>query len=60
MVTSFKAKKNPIKLYAQTNGLSCTDWILFNSDECKIRYDVGVVVSFGQMIPENVINLFPL
>lgn len=62
MVTLFKAKGNPVRMYAEQNReLECRDWLTFLSDSGnKIKYDLGIVVSFGHLIPENVINLFPL
>lgn len=60
VVTSFKAKANPIKQFAERNSIECYDWQSFVSNGTKIKYDLGVVVSFGHLIPEHVINLFPL
>lgn len=59
-MTSFKAKGNPVKVYAENHGLSCFDWPLPNFDGVNIKYDLGIVVSFGHLIPENTINMFPL
>lgn len=61
-MTSFKAKGNPIKKYTEQNRqLDCCDWHSFLSDSTtKIKYDLGVVVSFGHLIPAYIINLFPL
>lgn len=60
MITSFKAKGNPVKQYAEQNSIECRDWPSLISDGAKIKYDLGVVVSFGHLIPESIINMFPL
>lgn len=47
----------PVRSYSQENMLHTYDWPLPAID--VNRYDVGVVVSFGHLIPKRVINLFP-
>lgn len=61
MVTSFKAKNNPIKQYAECNQLNVNDWpdVKINPQLCR-QFDLGLVVSFGHMIPEGIINSFSL
>lgn len=58
-VTSFKSKSNPIKKFAAENGLECYRWPI-STDVIKHSYDLGVVVSFGHLIPEEIIKAFPL
>lgn len=59
MVTSFRGKGNPVKKYASKQGMECIDWATLKSEIDTIKYDLGVVVSFGHLIPEKVINAFP-
>jgi len=42
--------------YAHDAGLLVHEWPFH---ACSGIYDVGVVVSFGQLIPKRVIDLFP-
>lgn len=58
VVTSFKSSSNPVKKYANAEKLDCFDWPI-SDDVCK-AYDLGVVVSFGHLIPESIISSFPL
>lgn len=60
VITSFKAKGNPIRSYAKRNNIDCYDWISFQTDGAKHSYDLGIVVSFGHLIPEHIIKMFPL
>lgn len=62
IVTSFKARNNPVKVYAYKNQLECHDWIDFKRDSSVIcrDYDLGLVVSFGHLIPESIIRGFRL
>lgn len=61
VVTSFKATNNPIKEFAEKTRLPTHDWKEFSKDGnyqlCK-EFDIGLVVSFGHLIPENIINSF--
>ncbi|KAG5672377.1 hypothetical protein PVAND_002509 [Polypedilum vanderplanki] len=59
VVTSFKSKKNPIKDFANEQKLPVHDWESLKND-LKIfsEFDIGLVVSFGHLIPENIINNF--
>ncbi|XP_055524586.1 methionyl-tRNA formyltransferase, mitochondrial [Wyeomyia smithii] len=59
VVTSFKAKKNPLKQYAQAEGLRLHDWPLRYSN-VQQDFDLGIVVSFGHLIPEALISAFRL
>lgn len=51
-------KINPIRKFAERENLKIYDWPYKVPD--KHEYDLGVVVSFGHLIPENIIKLFPL
>ncbi|XP_038549389.1 methionyl-tRNA formyltransferase, mitochondrial isoform X2 [Micropterus salmoides] len=46
----------PVKRFAQQNHLPVHSWPPDNVDG---RFDVGVVVSFGCLLPERLINKFP-
>lgn len=49
-----------MKKYAENNGIICQDWLTLNINNDQFKYDLGVVVSFGYLLPENLINMFPL
>lgn len=60
-MTTFKgSNKNPVLKYAKNNHFKCMDWAIFKNENNSIKYDLGVVVSFGHLIPENLINQFRL
>ncbi|XP_055586578.1 methionyl-tRNA formyltransferase, mitochondrial [Uranotaenia lowii] len=59
VVTSFKAKKNPLKEYTKQERLALHDWPLRRTDLSRY-FDLGVVVSFGHLIPEPLISAFRL
>lgn len=46
----------PVKRFAQQNRLPVHSW---PPDDVEGRFDVGVVVSFGCLLPERLINKFP-
>lgn len=46
----------PVKRFAQQHHLPVHNWPPNNVDG---QFDVGVVVSFGCLIPEKIINKFP-
>ncbi|XP_069543685.1 methionyl-tRNA formyltransferase, mitochondrial [Brachyistius frenatus] len=46
----------PVKKFAQRNRLPLHSW---PPDDVDGRFDVGVVVSFGCLLPERLINKFP-
>lgn len=56
IVTTIKKQANPIQNFATENKLILHKWP--HTVPCN-KYNVGVVVSFGHLIPENVINAFP-
>lgn len=58
MVTSFKSPANCIRLYAEQQKIPLYKWPIA-ADECR-TYNLGVVVSFGHMIPAHIIRAFPL
>ncbi|XP_058443696.1 methionyl-tRNA formyltransferase, mitochondrial [Malaya genurostris] len=60
VVTSFKAKRNPLKQYAEAENLPLHDWPMENPATIAKNFDLGVVVSFGHLIPENLISSFRL
>lgn len=57
VVTSLKTKKNPVRDFAVETELSTFSWPChaFPGD-----FDVGLVSSFGHLLPECVIESFPL
>lgn len=58
VVTSFKSPANCVRQYAEQNKLRLYKWPIVPED-C-LPYDLGVVVSFGHMIPSQIIKAFPL
>lgn len=59
VVTSFKAKRNPLRLYSESERLPLHDWPL-RRPAVGEDFDLGVVVSFGHLIPELLISTFRL
>lgn len=57
VATSMKTKANVVQRYAERNLMKIHNW---PPKIQKYEFDLGIVVSFGQLIPENVISLFPL
>lgn len=55
-----RGDSNPIRKYAKMNQLDYHKWPISAQTIKDHNYDVGVVVSFGHMISEDVINSFPL
>ncbi|XP_035787604.1 methionyl-tRNA formyltransferase, mitochondrial-like [Anopheles albimanus] len=55
VVTSFKAAKNPVKQFSVMEGIPVSDWQTYRPNE---NFDLGVVVSFGHLIQEEIINSF--
>ena len=57
VVTARKKKENAVIKYARKKGIVINEWPL----EINVsQFHIGIVVSFGHMIPLNVINAFPL
>ncbi|XP_046550411.1 methionyl-tRNA formyltransferase, mitochondrial-like isoform X1 [Haliotis rubra] len=48
--------QNSVKTYAETVGVSIRDWPIPDLTGC---YDVGVLASFGYLVPGKVIRMFP-
>ncbi|KAG8227370.1 hypothetical protein J437_LFUL000378 [Ladona fulva] len=57
VVSSAKIKKSVISQYCDSNGLQMLHWPIKRQLE---GYDIGVVASFGHLIPEDIIKSFPL
>uniref|UniRef100_A0A182QKK2 Methionyl-tRNA formyltransferase, mitochondrial n=1 Tax=Anopheles farauti TaxID=69004 RepID=A0A182QKK2_9DIPT len=57
VVTSFKAAKNPVKHYSRSEGIKLHDWP-YRAGKTVGMFNLGVVVSFGHLIPESLINSF--
>lgn len=58
VVTSWKAKKNAVQIYAEQQELFVHKYPIDESI-CS-KFDIGVVVSFGHLIPNSTITNFPL
>lgn len=56
VVTTTKGKSNPVRKYAKEHKLLIHSWPVTVPE---YEYDVGLV-SFGHLIPESIINKFPL
>ncbi|XP_018570371.1 methionyl-tRNA formyltransferase, mitochondrial [Anoplophora glabripennis] len=57
VVTTTKGKANPVRKYADEHKLLIHSWPVTVPEYV---FDVGLVVSFGHLIPESVISKFPL
>lgn len=59
VVTTSKGNGVNVRCFAKEEKLDLYDWPV---DKTKLdgAYDIGVVVSFGRLIPEEIINCFPL
>jgi len=57
VVTSFKSPANCVRSYAELQKLPLYRWPI-TAEQCA-SYELGVVVSFGHMIPSHIINVFP-
>ncbi|XP_065367876.1 methionyl-tRNA formyltransferase, mitochondrial [Calliphora vicina] len=58
VVTSFKSPANCVRQYAEQQKLRLYKWPIV-AEDCR-AYDLGVVVSFGHLIPTQIIKAFPL
>ncbi|KAK4881527.1 hypothetical protein RN001_004846 [Aquatica leii] len=58
VVTAQKVKISPVMKYAAKENLVIHSWPV-NPSECK-RFHIGIVVSFGYLIPENIIQSFSM
>lgn len=52
-------KHNPVYEFTQKENLNLYEWPL-KDHEFIDRYDVGVIVSFGYLIPKKIIDALPL
>ncbi|EZA61911.1 Methionyl-tRNA formyltransferase, mitochondrial [Ooceraea biroi] len=57
VVSVYKEKKNAVVRYAEEKGIIVNRWPLERTLE---DFHIGIVVSFGHLIPSNIINSFPL
>lgn len=59
VVTSSKTRKNLVKAFADENEIKVHSYeeMKHNPEMCS-EFDLGVVVSFGHLIPESMINSF--
>ena len=55
-VVTLAHKKNPVREFAENNHIEVQEW----PPKLVDPFDIGIVVSFGKLIPEEVINYFPL
>lgn len=55
VVTTIKEKPNPVQQFATEQCLPLHNWPV---NIPKNQYHIGLVVSFGHLIPEQVINKF--
>lgn len=59
VVTSFKSRHNPVRKYATENKIILHNWEDVKKDSrICCNFDFGLVVSFGHLIPENMIESF--
>ncbi|XP_073820420.1 methionyl-tRNA formyltransferase, mitochondrial [Musca autumnalis] len=58
VVTSFKSPANCVRVYAEQQKLPLHKWPI-TPEHCQ-PFDLGVVVSFGHLIPTHIIEAFPL
>ncbi|KAL1462773.1 hypothetical protein WDU94_014581 [Cyamophila willieti] len=59
VVSSEKGKHSPVIKFAKDENLVLHHWPI-GTDLLKDNYDIGIVVSFGHLIPSKIINAFPL
>ncbi|KAI5753197.1 hypothetical protein M8J77_024525 [Diaphorina citri] len=59
VVSSKEGKHSPVIQFAQDEKLTLYRWPM-DPDLIKDNYDIGMVVSFGHLIPSKIINAFPL
>nr|XP_034184417.1 methionyl-tRNA formyltransferase, mitochondrial isoform X1 [Osmia lignaria] len=57
VVTVANAKENAVTKYAKENRITLNKW---PTEESISDFHIGVVVSFGHLIPSKIINSFPL
>lgn len=57
IVTVNQKRDNPVTKYAKQNEIIVNKWPI---EVNKSEFHIGVVVSFGHLIPSKIINAFPL
>ena len=57
IVTAYKGKENAVIRYANEQGLTIHSWPLTIA---LSDFDIGLVVSFGYLIPGQIIRAFPM
>lgn len=57
--TPHTSKSNVVRKFSEANGLKCHKWPV-SPNVIRSKYDLGIVVSFGHLIPEEIIDAFPL
>ncbi|XP_011307835.1 methionyl-tRNA formyltransferase, mitochondrial [Fopius arisanus] len=55
-VTAYEGDENAVTKYAQDHGIKIHHWPM----EACLDFDIGLVVSFGRLIPSRIIKSFPL
>lgn len=60
VVTSLKGPANAVHRFAKDNGIPVYDWPLVNYESLCRKFDIGIVVSFGHLIPGSIISSFSL
>lgn len=57
VVSTCRNKKNLVEQFAEEKGIIINKWPLINNPQ---GFHIGIVVSFGHLIPLNIIDSFPL
>ncbi|KAL7294811.1 hypothetical protein TKK_0011741 [Trichogramma kaykai] len=57
IVTAYQGQENCLTKYARKNKIPLHVW---PPEISEGKFDIGIVVSFGHLIPEKIINKFPL
>ncbi|CAL7940104.1 unnamed protein product [Xylocopa violacea] len=57
VVTTQQVQKNAVTKYAEENKIIINKWPI---EVNKCEFDIGIVVSFGHLIPHKIIEAFPL
>lgn len=60
VVTSLKGPDNAVHRFAKAQGIPVHDWPLRHDTSICQQFDIGVVVSFGHLIPGLIISSFSL
>lgn len=58
-MTTSKGNNKNVRHFAKEEKLDIYEWPITETSIVG-KYDIGVVVSFGQLIPEKIIKCFPL